>query len=905
MTPLMSLTPLSTLRVQFNADYTFAHAQRDVPAFVALGLSHLYASPVWTAMPDSTHGYDVADPGTVSDVLGGESGLRRLHDQLAAHGIGLVVDIVPNHMGNGPQNRWWQDVLRRGAESPYARYFDIDWNGNADVPAGKVLLPVLPEPLADGLAQRKLSVMRGLSAQVSLAYDGARWPLAPQTSAIADEARTANDWQRVLAQQHFHLTHWPLARDALNWRRFFDINSLVAVCVERPEVFDAVHALPLRLFADGVIDGVRIDHVDGLVDPGAYCRKLRAALQERRNGQHDEREPWIVVEKILMDGEPLDPRWEIDGTTGYDFMNDVGALLHDSRGAAALDAYWQTCTGDMRDFGEHVREARQQLLRDRFGSEIARAVGALARLIDAQPAGRARDFGVASLRRCVCALASSFPVYRLYPDDADAAKSVLMTAQAGAKHLLHPLDHPALAQLVEWLTPMEDSSPQHREAQIRFAQVTAPLAAKAVEDTAGYRWGRLLSRNDVGCDASRLAMPLDVFHEANVHRARHWPRAMLTTATHDHKRGEDVRARLAVLSEIPTQWCEAVAGWRAENERFRQTGADVPDVPDATHELMLYQTLLGAWPCEWTGVPPNATSLRAFAERVVRWQRKALREAGIRTSWAAPDIALEDACDAFVHEIMANPAFVASMQAFSDALGPAGALNGLTQTFLRLTCPGVPDTYQASLRWDQTLVDPDNRRTVCFDAVVSDFSGADGLMQTQDRLDSQAWRSLMARWWDGDVKLALLCRLLHLRKSLVATFAHGDYVALHAEGPCEPHVVVFARVPPADAGSTVICVATRHAAHHLGATGGSAQRSAQNPAHTSAQTSAQRTEQAYRVPGLRPQDWQDTTIDASPVSRTGRWRNLLTGTGISAGADGRLPVSQILDALPVALLTQV
>ncbi|AJP57587.1 malto-oligosyltrehalose synthase [Pandoraea vervacti] len=902
------MTPLSTLRVQFNADYTFAHAKRDVPAFVALGISHLYASPVWTAMPGSTHGYDVADPGTVSDVLGGEAELRSLHDQLAAQGIGLVLDIVPNHMGNGEQNRWWQDVLRRGAQSPYARYFDIDWNGNADVPAGKVLLAVLPEPLADALARRKLSVMRALSGEASFAYDGARWPVAPETSAIAGDARAASDWQDVLARQHFHLTHWPLARDALNWRRFFDISSLVAVCVERPEVFEAVHALTLRLFADGVIDGVRIDHVDGLVDPGAYCRKLRAALRERANGRtagrnkgRDRRrdkgrnsghEPWIVVEKILMDGEHLDPRWETDGTTGYDFMNDVGALLHDSRGAAALDAHWRTSTGDMRDFGEHVCEARQQLLRERFGSEISRAVGALARLIDAH--GRARDFGVASLRRCVCALASSFPVYRGYPrhsENSDAEKAIFTSAQAGAKRLLHPLDHAALAQLVEWLTPTEDPSPLRREAQIRFAQVTAPLAAKAVEDTAGYRWGRLLSRNDVGCDASRLAMPLDVFHQANAHRARHWPRAMLTTATHDHKRGEDVRARLAVLSEIPAQWGEAVDGWRAENERFRAHAAHAPDV---AHELMLYQTLLGAWPCEWTGTRPAAASLRAFAGRIAQWQRKALREAGVRTSWVAPDAAYEDGCGAFLHEIMADPAFVASMQGFSDALAPAGALNGLTQTFLRLTCPGVPDTYQASLGWDQTLVDPDNRRTVHVDAVMSRLSGSGDSMAGQHRQDPQVWRSLMARWWDGDVKLALLCHLLHLRKSLACAFAHGDYVALRAHGPCEPHAIVFARVPPAGSGAAVLCVATRHAAHHLGATGGSAQRT----------QGTQRAEQAHRVPCFRPQDWQDTAIDASPVSRTGRWRNCLTGTAIGASADGTLPVAQILDALPVAVLTE-
>ncbi|WP_167362696.1 malto-oligosyltrehalose synthase [Pandoraea faecigallinarum] len=865
------MTPLSTLRIQFNAGYTFVQAERDVPAFAALGVTHLYASPIWTSTPGSTHGYDVVDPGTISEGLGGESGLRRLHDRLAAHGIGLVVDIVPNHMGNGSRNRWWRDVLRRGAHSVYARYFDIDWEGNADVPAGKVLLPVLPEPLADGLARRKLSVIHGGRGEASLAYDGTRWPLAPETSAQADAARTPQDWQAVLSNQHFHLTYWPLARDALNWRRFFDITSLVAVRVEQPEVFEAVHALLLRLFADAVIDGVRIDHVDGLSDPGAYCRKLRAALREQGHG----REPWIVVEKILMDGERLDARWETDGTTGYDFMNDVGALLHDEHGATALDGFWQACTHDRRDFDAHVREARRQLLDERFGSETARAVKALSALIDAEPDTRARDYGVTCLRRCMCALAASFPVYRAYPDASEEAHPVLAAATAGAKRLLHPIDHAALSQLVEWLTPSEGQTSLRREVQIRFAQVTAPLAAKAVEDTAGYRWGRLLSRNDVGCEAATLARPLDAFHQANAYRARHWPRAMLTTATHDHKRGEDIRARLAVLSEIPSQWAEAVQGWRAENDRFRHASSDSPC---AAHELMLYQTLLGAWPCAWHTASPSAASVRSFAERIAQWQRKANREAGVRTSWLAPDAAYEAACDAFLNEIMGASAFVRSMQAFSNAIGPAGALNGLTQMFLRLTCPGVPDTYQASLGWDQTLVDPDNRRPVRFDAAMWNPPASNGVV------GPQAWRSLMNRWRDGEVKLTLLCRLLHLRKQFAAAFAQGDYVPLSSGGPCQAQVVAFARVPHAGSGSSVVCVATRHAARHLGA------------------ASEAMTRPDGVNPCLRAQDWQDTVVHVGTVSQGARWRNLLTGTPVRAAAHGNLPVAEMLDVLPVALL---
>jgi malto-oligosyltrehalose synthase len=867
------MTPISTLRVQFNAGYTFDDASRDVPAFAALGVSHLYASPIWTAAAGSTHGYDVVDPGTVSDVLGAESGLRRLRDRLAAFDMGLVVDIVPNHMGIGPENRWWYDVLRRGRKSPYARYFDIDWDGNADVPAGKVLLPVLPESLAEMLTRREFSIMHGMTGESSLARGEARWPLAADAPGIADAPRTPRDWQRVLARQHFHLAHWPLARDALNWRRFFDITTLAAVCVERPEVFEAVHRLVLRLFADGVIDGVRVDHVDGLSDPGAYCRMLRASLREHGRG----REPWIVVEKILMHGERLDARWQTDGTTGYDFMNDVGALLHDANGASELDALWRKATGDARDFDAHVGQARAQLVVERFGSEMARVVKALVALVEANADGPARDLGIASLRRCACALASAFPVYRCYPEGPeaeDAACEVLATAMTGARQRLHPLDHAALAQLGRWLTPGGDGATElRREAQIRFAQTTAPLAAKAVEDTAGYRWGRLLSRNDVGCDAATLSLPLSAFHQANAHRARHWPRAMLTTATHDHKRGEDVRARLAVLSEIPARWAERVAGWRAENDRFRDA---LRNAPDPAHELMLYQTLVGAWPCAWSSTPATRDAVTTFVERIAQWQRKAIREAGVRSSWLAPDSAYEAACDAFLDAIMAEPSFVQSMQAFSNAVGPAGALNGLTQTFLRLTCPGVPDTYQASLGWDQTLVDPDNRRPVHFDL--------GGIAASGGAIDRGGWLSLMDRWQDGDVKLALLRALLLLRKAFAPAFTQGDYMPLAARGPCASRVVAFARVPAPSAGATVICIATRHAAHHLGAAGA--------PAAVS-----------EGVPRLRARDWGDTVLDVAPASRALRWRSLVDGATIDAQSRDGLALADALDVLPVALLT--
>ncbi|KVO68476.1 hypothetical protein WJ79_25455 [Burkholderia ubonensis] len=873
--------PTATLRLQFHHGYPFSAAEAAIDYFAALGISHLYASPIFAAQPGSRHGYDVVDPNLVNPELGGETALRRLAARLHDNGMGLIVDIVPNHMGIGAANRWWQDVLTHGRASRYASFFDIDWASRALDARGKVLLPVLAEPLAVVLARGQLQLARGTDGEFEIDYAGQRFPLSPATRDAASSMRSADDWHALLERQHYRLAWWPLARDALNWRRFFDITTLAAVRVDDPAVFDASHALLIRLFGDGLIDGVRIDHVDGLADPGAYCRRLVRAL--RRAGR---RQPYVLVEKILMRGETLDPAWGTDGTTGYDFMNDVAAVLHDDTGAEALAEIWRDHAGDARDLATHVVAARAQLLDETFGSEVARLMTVLGDIAGREPSGC--DASPAAIKRCVRALARHFPVYRAYPcagprSATDAAAFAAALPRARAE--LHPLDRPVLAQLDRWLGADAPGRRRRlREAQIRFAQVTAPLAAKSVEDTVGYRWARALSRNEVGADLATLGISVADFHAANAARGATFPRTMLTTATHDHKRGEDVRARLAVLSEVPERFAAAVSRWFDDNARHRATLASGP-APSPADELMLYQTLIGAWPAAWLAEPArDATApagIDAFCERIAAWQLKAIREAKLRTSWLAPDDAYETGCRRFVAAILHAPPFVAGLGEFVRGIAAAGALNGLVQTFLRMTSPGVPDLYQGCEFWDESLVDPDNRRPV-------DFAARQAALAPMSDASRAAGLDELAHWHDGRIKLRLIRDVLAIRRAHAACFDGGAYMPLPVTGAAANHAIAFARCAGDRTGGAVVAVASRLAARWL---------------------------QAGAAPRIAPHHWRDTAIlltrpaaSASSAAalpampgQPAAWRDALTSS-IHVPSEGALALRDVLHTLPVALL---
>jgi (1->4)-alpha-D-glucan 1-alpha-D-glucosylmutase len=821
--------PRALARLQFHAGFTLDDALPLVDYYADLGVSHLYASPLLRARPGSSHGYDVIDCHRINPELGGEAALRRLVARLRERGMGLILDIVPNHMYAGAGNTWWLDVLRHGRTSRYAGYFDIDWTGSDPLVRGRVLLPVLGKPYAQALREGDVrlavneAVGEGDDAFVLAVYDTVL-PLAPATGQAlrragepgtvlaAHDAASADGFERMdalLDQQHYRLALWKLASDIVNYRRFFDINELAGLRIERTRVFEDSHALIFRLYAEGLIDGVRVDHVDGLADPHRYCRQLRhrlRRLQRQRPPQAPRGPAYVVVEKILAEGELLRADWRMDGTTGYEFMDEVSALLHNRSGAAPLTVLWRSISGDGHAFASYARAARRQILVDSFEAELDRTARAL---FDAARSDRStRDVSLAAIRRVLVELLIHFPVYRTYAggmgrDAIDEA--AFQRAHAQAHRQVRIEDRELLDSVSSWLggQPPRQLPPgrvrKARERAIRlFQQATSPMAAKAVEDTACYRYGRLLSRNEVGADPQRLAIDADSFHAACGQRLRQYPHTLLATATHDHKRGEDARARLAVLSEVPQVWAGAVDEWRSDHAAMRGGTADLP-APSPADEYMLYQTLVGAWPLDLR--PDDAAGMQAFAARIAQWQTKALREAKRHSRWTRPNEPYEDACDAFLSGLLtqADSRFARSLDRFVARIAAVGAANSLVQTVLKLTTPGVPDIYQGSEFWDFSLVDPDNRRPV-------DFSARAAALEEDATPDD-----LIVRWRDGHLKQYVIHLLLELRRHHPALFARGTYLPLDDDG-ADGHVLAFER----RAGTErVVVMVARHLGERL------------------------------------------------------------------------------------------
>ena len=627
----------STYRVQLSGAFPFAAAQAVVPYLSDLGVSHLYTSPILRARSGSTHGYDVVDPTRVAPELGGEAGLRELVAALRASGMGLVVDLVPNHLATSTENPWWVETLRHGQGAEAARVFDIDWEAGG----GKVRLPVLGGPL-DQVADQ-VRVGDGWAV-----YHEHRFPLAPGTGR--------------LEQQHYELVEWRRAAVDLNYRRFFTVNDLIGVRQEDPEVYRLTHATILRLVAEGLVDGVRVDHIDGLADPAAYLERLAAGV------------PYVVVEKILEDGERL-PGWPVAGTTGYEFLAVADGVLVDPAAAGAFAAGYRELTGADPDPAALALAAKRERLERDLGAEVA---GVARHLPGDQAANRA----------AVVELAAHLPVYRTYVTDVVSAddRMVIGQAAAAARPALDAARAAGLDRLVAALL-LEAPAP---EAVRRFQQLSGPAMAKGVEDTALYRDTRLVCRNEVGGNLGVFGRPVAELHQANIDREARWPQSMLATSTHDTKRGEDVRARLAVLSECPDRWWPLAARWTTR----LAAGVDPADA------LLLWQTMAGAWPLE--------------QDRCLAYMEKAVREAGLHTTWTDPDPAYERAVAGLVERAYADAALLAELEDLVAEIAPAGRSKAAGLALLRLTSPGIPDTYQGTETEQLVLVDPDNRRPVPF-----------------------------------------------------------------------------------------------------------------------------------------------------------------------------------------------
>ncbi len=924
--------PSATYRLQLTPELGFADAAELADYLEALGVSCLYTSPVLAARPGSTHGYDVADPTRLRPELGGDAAFERLCEALSRHDLGLLVDIVPNHMAADPANPWWSDVLRHGQASEYAAFFDLDWNPPSSPMHGRVLLPVLGRPYHQALAAGELSpvladdglalrywervfpldpatwpeLLRPVLDRLDRAGEGNReletivselealpprhprsravrsqwdrvgWPRlhdllqSSQTVAAALDAELrrlagrrgdASSFDRLhslLARQAYRLAYWRSAREKLNYRRFFNISDLVGLRTERPEVFRAVHARVLELVAAGAVTGLRIDHVDGLRDPLAYLQRLR---REAHSAHGD---LYLVVEKILATDEELPPEWPVHGTTGYDILGAVSSLLVDPAGLVGLTRLADNITGRVGTFADTAYHTRRRIVRDLFPGELRALEHRLAEL--AERDRWACDVPRRELNRALEEVTACLPVYRTYTRSGlvhGRDRRVVEAAVAQARRRAPTLSAGALGFLRRLLTLDLPQALDQEERSgwcdfvLRWQQVTGPVAAKGVEDTAFFREARLISLAEVGADPGAGALSPAGFHRFVTARLARWPHAMSTTATHDTKRGEDVRARLAVLSEIPEAFADCVARWREWNLPHRIQLERGP-APSPADELILYQSMIGVW-------PPGDADLPDLSDRLVAFMRKAGREAKERTSWLQPNEAYEGAVERFVRTALAaaGSPFLTDLAAFADRVARYGALNSLTQVTLKLTVPGVPDLYQGSELWDLSLVDPDNRRPVDFTLRRRLLSE---LTRRRDADQAGLATELLVSWRDGRVKLWLTHRLLQLRRRLPRLFTDGDYRPLEVDGTAARHVVAFAR----RLDESWILVAVPLLLGRLTDVG---------------------------EPPLGARVWSDTTLRL-PADAPQSWRSVLTGRECSSPE-----LASLLQDFPVAVLT--
>jgi (1->4)-alpha-D-glucan 1-alpha-D-glucosylmutase len=824
--------PRATYRLQLRASFGFSQAAAVAPYLAQLGVSHVYLSPIFKARPGSVHGYDITDHSQLNPELGTEADYEAMIDAFRREGLGRILDVVPNHMGVwGADNPLWLDVLEWGPYSQYAGWFDIDWSAQD----GKLLAPVLGAQYGEELRSGKLKLRFEDDGSFAIwAYDAHKLPIDPLTfpqilghqnpaldrmadlfldlpqwrPQLAERARALktelaslaeqdgniraaidarvelfnSDWHeldRLIRAQFWRVAFHRVAEDEINYRRFFNINDLAGLRIEVGPVFDHAHARIFRMLESGEIDGLRIDHIDGLFDPKAYLEALRARAA---------RPFYLVVEKILATHESLRADWPVEGTTGYDYTNLALGVLVDPASEAAFTQAYYDLAGEDQDFATVARDGKLRIMENEMASEL-NALGRRA----AQLAGESpmtADLTRALLQRAIRQVVANFPVYRTYLDftgmPADADRRDIAWAMTRARRS-DPDVHPSAFDFLQNMLMAETEQPPTQElshsAALRFAmkvqQFSGPVMAKGVEDTAFYRYNRFLALNEVGGAPERFGLAPALFHKANAARAQNWPHAMLTTATHDTKRGEDNRARLAVLSEMPEEWRRQVETW-TRILRARQGDVERKAAPDRDDVYMLYQLFVGSWPIDMLDAP-SEEQREAYGARIQAAIEKSLREAKRRSSWAAPDADYEQATQAFAKEALRSETFLSNFLPFTRRVARLGIENSLIQTVGKLTAPGVPDIYQGCELWDLNLVDPDNRRPVDFalrEAAIADLAAR---LKAPDQR-SGLFKTLMDEWQDGRVKQATTALMLALRRDEPGLFASSDYQPLAIEG---------------------------------------------------------------------------------------------------------------------------
>jgi (1->4)-alpha-D-glucan 1-alpha-D-glucosylmutase len=978
--------PRATYRLQFNpaAGFTFKQAEQIVPYLAELGVSDLYSSPLQTPRSGSPHGYDIVNHDEINPALGGRKGFDSLSTALRSRKMGLILDVVPNHMGIGNgQNDWWLDVLENGPSSIYGEYFDIDWDPVLTQLRDKVLIPILGDqygavlengelrlayedggfviyywehrlPIAPGsydqilahrldqllevpgpndpgvqelqsiitaigylpprneteperiverhrekeIIKRRLAVLYEDSAPVHEAIDAT----INEYNGTPGDPASFNLLESLIDRQAYRPAFWRVATEEINYRRFFDINDLAAIRVELPDVLQVTHRLVFELLSAGEVTGLRIDHPDGLWDPPAYFRRLQenylrymlaaslpatdnaeelVAARLREVGNPPRWPLYVVAEKILSPGEPLPADWAVDGTTGYDFLNGVNGVLVNAAAERELSRLYVDVTGPQLSFANLVNAKKKEIMLVALSSEINALSHELDRISEKNR--RYRDFTLNSLTFALREVIACLPVYRTYiagiGQVAEQDVAYIEAAVREAKRR-NPRTAAAIFDFIGDTLLMRNLagfSQEQYEQLLRFVmklqQVSGPVMAKGVEDTTFYVYNRFAALNEVGGHPEHLGVSVAELHRSAAERQRRWPHAMLASTTHDTKRSEDVRARMAVISEAPREWRQMIAVWSRQN-MSKKTLRDGALMPSRNDEYLLYQTLVGSWPIPAGGATrAGLPELPAdYVERIAAYMEKATREAKVQTSWINPNEAYDNAVRDFVYGIFdqrRSKRFLSSMEAFARRMAFFGRFNALSQQLIKLTAPGVPDIYQGTELWTDSLVDPDNRRPV--DYVLRRKLLAD-LRKAMAGDRAQLAENLLGCAGDGRIKLYLTYLALQLCAEQPALFAEGDYLPLEATGDKEEHVIAFAR---RHGSQELIAVVPRLC---LLLAGGA------------------------ELPPLGD-IWGDTALQVSHATPATRYRNLFTGDELTP-IGGRLALSEILQRFPVALLVK-
>ncbi|SPF52825.1 Maltooligosyl trehalose synthase [Candidatus Sulfopaludibacter sp. SbA4] len=922
--------PLSTYRLQFGRGFGFREARRLVPYLHRLGISDVYASPIFRARSDQASGYDVADPTSLDPRLGSRDEFLEFSAELKRHDMGLLLDIVPNHMAAHTSNPWWNDVLENGPSSRYAYYFDIEWDPPSHPRSGKMLWPILGAPYAEVLERKEFALRfsaDGFAVQYfdrSLPIDPATYgsiiahmqralagnegcaPLLEEIAAIGSRIQalppsTATDAEEIarryrekdelkrrlwelyaangcfhtrldesiriyngeagdprsfdplddlLGQQPYVLSYWQVARERVNYRRFFDITDLVGVNIQEPDVFAATHALVFQLVDEGQVTGLRIDHIDGLYDPAEYLRRLRERLPEC----------YIVVEKILEQKETLSREWPVSGTTGYDFINAVTGVTTDAEGLERIAEIYPQIAGGPASLADVVYEQKKRVIAQLFAGE-ALSLSLHLNLL-AEQDRYAKDASPQGLTSALMEVTACLPVYRTYTRSYQIRPPDLLQIDRAFQEARRR--NPQVSETI-WnfvrrvlLLDCPSSLPAEHRARWRqfvqrWQQFSGPVMAKGKEDTAFYIYNRLISMNEVG--GQDHPWSVEEFRQFAEARARCWPHTLNAGTTHDTKRGEDVRTRIQVLAETPDAWRRSVKRWRRWNARLKRV-LNGSSVPGPNEEFFIYQTLVGSWPLD-------PSDMGAYQERLQAYLVKSWREAKLHTSWSSAEGRYESAVAEFVSTILTPHAenhFLPDFLAFQQRIAAYGAFHSLSQTLLRLSLPGVPDIYQGAELWELSLVDPDNRRPVDFErrqTLLSAFTDCEPV-------------KLLENWRDGAVKQYVIQKVLTCRRENAAVFQGGDYLALEAGGRRADHVMACARH---SGMAWVAAVAPRFPARLSRSAG----------------------------PPIGKRVWADTEL-GFPVTAPRRWSNLFTGESLEVPGTGRVPLAAILRRFPIALL---